>query len=84
MKGLRKWNVAISQSKKLKENLLDQIERLRNQDTAIQKKIVIKQQDNREWYERYRWFITSEGLLAFGGRDASSNSAYNTQTFDGI
>jgi predicted ribosome quality control (RQC) complex YloA/Tae2 family protein len=26
------------------------------------------------WYERYRWFRTSDGLLAIGGRDASSNS----------
>jgi len=26
------------------------------------------------WYERYRWFKTSEGLLAIGGRDASTNT----------
>jgi predicted ribosome quality control (RQC) complex YloA/Tae2 family protein len=58
-----------------KRGLLDQIERLRNRSSAIQKKIVIKQQANREWYERYRWFITGDGLLAIGGRDASSNSA---------
>ncbi len=30
---------------------------------------------NREWYEKYRWFITSNGLLAVGGRDSSSNEA---------
>ncbi len=29
----------------------------------------------REWYEKYRWFITSAGLLAVGGRDASSNES---------
>jgi predicted ribosome quality control (RQC) complex YloA/Tae2 family protein len=27
-----------------------------------------------EWFERFRWFITSEGRLAVGGRDAHSNS----------
>ena len=27
------------------------------------------------WYERYRWFITSEGFLAVAGKDASSNIA---------
>jgi len=27
------------------------------------------------WFERYRWFRTSGGLLAIGGRDAASNSA---------
>ena len=29
---------------------------------------------NREWYEKYRWFFTSDNLLAIGGKDASSNS----------
>ena len=27
-----------------------------------------------EWYEKFRWFFTSEGKLAVGGRDAQSNS----------
>lgn len=29
----------------------------------------------KEWYERYRWFRTSEGFLAVAGKDASSNRA---------
>lgn len=29
----------------------------------------------RNWFERYRWFYTSEGYLAIGGRDAASNSS---------
>ena len=29
----------------------------------------------KSWYERYRWFFTSDGMLAVGGRDGSSNSA---------
>ena len=27
-----------------------------------------------EWYEKFRWFYTSEGKLAIGGRDAQSNT----------
>ena len=27
----------------------------------------------KEWYEKFRWFFTSKGLLAIGGRDATSN-----------
>ncbi len=27
----------------------------------------------REWYERFRWFISSEGNIILGGRDSSSN-----------
>jgi predicted ribosome quality control (RQC) complex YloA/Tae2 family protein len=28
----------------------------------------------REWYEKFRWFFTTTGKLAIGGRDAQSNS----------
>ena len=29
----------------------------------------------KSWYEKYRWFITSENLLAVGGRDSFTNTA---------
>src|SRR5919202_1947410 len=57
-----------------KARLLAQIHKLRNQSAKIHNKIIVKHQVNKEWYERYRWFITSDGLLAIGGRDSSSNS----------
>jgi len=28
---------------------------------------------NKEWYEKFRWFHTSEGFLVIGGRDATTN-----------
>ena len=28
----------------------------------------------REWYEKFRWFISSDGFLVIGGRDASTNN----------
>ncbi|MCA9478607.1 MAG: DUF814 domain-containing protein [Nanoarchaeota archaeon] len=37
--------------------------------TSIQKIEDIK----RHWYEKFRWFITSEGYLVIGGRDATTN-----------
>lgn len=27
----------------------------------------------KHWYEKFRWFVTSEGFLVIGGRDATSN-----------
>src|SRR3989344_7438868 len=27
----------------------------------------------KEWYEKFRWFFSSEGFLVIGGRDATSN-----------
>ena len=32
-----------------------------------------KQEVKREWYEKFRWFISSEGFLCIGGRDATTN-----------
>src|SRR3989339_1573608 len=40
------------------------------QDTnKIEKAIKVK----KEWYEKFRWFISSDGFLVVGGRDATSN-----------
>lgn len=47
----------------------------RKQASIAQDSIVFTIQKKKEWYERYRWFFTSDGLLAIGGRDASSNSS---------
>lgn len=36
----------------------------------------VKQKDSsrtKNWYEKYKWFISSEGLLVVGGKDANSN-----------
>ncbi len=38
------------------------------------KTINIREKRDLNWFERYRWFITSDNLLAVGGRDVSSNS----------
>ena len=33
----------------------------------------LKQERKREWYEKFHWFISSEGFLCVGGKDATSN-----------
>jgi predicted ribosome quality control (RQC) complex YloA/Tae2 family protein len=71
-KEMERGNASIEEAR---AKLLLQIEKLRNQTAAIHKKIVVQKQSAKEWYERYRWFVTGDGLLAIGGRDASSNSA---------
>lgn len=71
-KEMERGNASIEEAR---AKLLAQIAKLRSQTAAIHKKIVVQKQTSKEWYERYRWFVTSEGYLAIGGRDASSNSA---------
>lgn len=34
------------------------------------KEVIIKK---KKWYEKFRWFISSEGFLCVGGRDATTN-----------
>lgn len=60
-----------TEKKKTEKNL----DAFRKQATIAQDSIVFAIQKKKEWYERYRWFFTSDGLLAIGGRDASSNSS---------
>jgi predicted ribosome quality control (RQC) complex YloA/Tae2 family protein len=37
-------------------------------------KVETKRERKKRWFEKFRWFTTSEGFLAIGGRDASTNS----------
>jgi predicted ribosome quality control (RQC) complex YloA/Tae2 family protein len=57
--------------KKTEKNL----EVFRKQESIARDSVVFTIQKKKEWYERYRWFFTSDNLLAIGGRDASSNSS---------
>ncbi len=40
---------------------------------AVEKKTVAEMRPVREWYEKFRWFTSSEGFLCIGGRDATTN-----------
>lgn len=71
-KEMERGNASIEEAR---AKLLAQIEKLRSQTAAIHKKVLVRKQSSKEWYERYRWFVTTDGLMAIGGRDTSSNSA---------
>ncbi len=53
--------------KKLKHLLLMQ------ETEAEQKEEEKKRKLEKKWFEKFRWFISSEGLLVVGGRDATTN-----------
>lgn len=62
-KKLNGAKIALTISKQ-KLNNIDEIKL-----PQINKKIEIK----KEWYEKFRWFYSSEDFLCIGGRDATSN-----------
>ena len=61
--------------KALKEN----IKRLEEFSGKKEKELLEKSRESefkerkQEWYEKFRWFISSKGFLVVGGRDATSN-----------
>ncbi|TRM99797.1 fibronectin-binding domain-containing protein [Sulfolobus sp. F1] len=66
----RKVERAIETLKELEERLKilenEEIERKKELKISLRKK---------EWYEKYRWTITRNGLLVIGGKDASQNES---------
>jgi predicted ribosome quality control (RQC) complex YloA/Tae2 family protein len=61
------------------EGVLKAIEKTKKEmnrvEELLEKKFVstLRVSRKREWYEHYRWFITSDGFLVIGGRTAEMN-----------
>ena len=66
----KKQKGAINSIEKLIKKTEDQLEK-----TIAKGAVGFSDIRKKSWYERYRWFFTSDGMLAVGGRDGSSNSA---------
>ncbi|MFH1053486.1 MAG: NFACT RNA binding domain-containing protein [Candidatus Woesearchaeota archaeon] len=60
----------IRSRKRLEELEKKNLEEIEKEKQKEEKKSVKHKQ---EWYEKFRWFITSDGFLVIGGRDATSN-----------
>ncbi len=42
----------------------------------------IKKIEEKKWYEKFNWFVASDGRLAIGGRSALQNEAINSKYFE--
>ena len=63
-------------SKKLREKIERAkiaIEKSRKMAGEVNKTKIKKSREKKFWFENYRWFISSEGNLVIGGKDAKSN-----------
>ena len=61
------------------KELEERLEKSRHHVADAPRVITIKK---REWYEKFHWFFTSEGMLAIGGRDAKQNELVNSRHFE--
>ena len=71
----KKQSGAISSIQEIKEKTEKKLEKFQSKTESEQDLILVTEIRKKNWYERYRWFFTSDGFLAIGGRDAASNSA---------
>tara|TARA_Y100000310_G_C20669049_1_gene809233 strand:+ start:455 stop:1234 length:780 start_codon:yes stop_codon:yes gene_type:complete len=60
---------AIEQTKKQ----LAKLEKEESKFLKEEEKKEVKKVRKKEWYEKFHWFISSEGFLCIGGKDATSN-----------
>jgi predicted ribosome quality control (RQC) complex YloA/Tae2 family protein len=58
---------ALEQTKKILNE--KQVEK----DLSMQRQISLVKQPKKQWYEKFRWFKSSDGFIIVGGKDASSN-----------
>ncbi|MBD3304049.1 DUF814 domain-containing protein [Candidatus Woesearchaeota archaeon] len=70
--GIRK---ALAKFEKEREKIIEQKEQAvsREEEKLELKKEKEKSRRAKKWYEKFRWFISSEGFLCVGGRDATTN-----------
>ena len=71
----KKQKGAIKSIEKLIKKTEDKLEKTIQKGEIARGSIGFAEVRKKSWFERYRWFYTSDGILAVGGRDSSSNSA---------
>ena len=71
----KKQKGAINSIQKLIKKTEDQLQKTIEKGEIAKGSVGFSEIRKKSWYERYRWFFTSDGILAVGGRDSSSNSA---------
>ena len=71
----KKQSGAISSIQSIKEKTEKKLEKFQSKTESKKDLFVVTEIRKKSWYERYRWFFTTDGYLTVGGRDAASNSA---------
>ncbi|MBI2175797.1 DUF814 domain-containing protein [Candidatus Woesearchaeota archaeon] len=74
-KKLEGARAALERSRKKLQQLLSEKEASDREYLAVsaERKAAASIKQVREWFEKFRWFTSSEGFLCIGGRDATTN-----------
>ncbi|MGC8587214.1 MAG: NFACT RNA binding domain-containing protein [Candidatus Micrarchaeia archaeon] len=77
-KARRKKSGAEAAIAELKQKLKEYEDKEKQQPSSK----AIRKISSKEWYEKFHWFIASNGMLVIGGRDAQQNEQLNSRYFD--
>lgn len=69
----KKLKNKIEGTKSAIEDTKEELGRIREKEIEISKKEVPKTRRKQKWYEKYRWFWTSDNLIVVAGRDRKTN-----------
>ncbi|MBU0471640.1 MAG: DUF814 domain-containing protein, partial [Nanoarchaeota archaeon] len=67
-KAKKKLKGAMKALLKTKEKL-----KITESKEVVPEKPIIRKIKKKEWYEKFRWFVSSDGFLIIAGRDATTN-----------
>ena len=72
-KKLAGANAALDDSRKKLQKLLKEETKFLTEEQQRQDEKLRSATRKKEWYEKFHWFISSDGFLCIGGKDATSN-----------
>ena len=79
----KKQSAAVPAIERQRRKTERDLEVARSRASGAEQSVAYSEIRKKSWFERYRWFITSDGNLAIGGRDASSNSSIIRKHLEG-
>lgn len=84
-KKLEGARTALERTQQKLQQLVGQQEQARARfvEEAEARKAASVRATGREWFEKFRWFVSSEGFLCIGGRDATTNEVMVKKHTDG-
>ncbi len=71
----KKQSHAVPEIERQRKKTQRQLDELKTKSQKQKETVTFSEVRKKSWYERYRWFFTTDGNLAIGGRDSSSNSS---------
>lgn len=68
-------------AEKAVKELTDRLEKAEKANIELKKKKPVKMVE-KEWYEKFHWFFTSNNMLVIAGKDAHQNEMLNSKHFE--